>query len=164
MGINPHDTPVKLPCQTKVISLHRMPAVTYTVSCRREIPHVMSGLFGRKLQLGIRGGDLISFVSGNPSLRSYLVLRLTGEKLAISSGVMSLDRLIELNANESFTFESGAVFSRKAELGAFGAFGLSGNANLLKGRLRLISEMDDCDIAVWDGMSLSEIDFIIEGE
>ena len=165
MGKNPHDTPVRLPGQSNVITLSCKSALPHIISCRREIPHVMSGLFGRKLQLGIRGGDFIVFASDDPTLRSYLVLRIGGEKLAISSGNISLNRLAEFSVSELFAFNGEFTLDRTAELRNCGSsFALSGNANLLKGRLRLISEMDDYNISVWDGLSLTDTDFIIEEE
>ncbi len=124
----------------------------------------MSGLFGRKLRIGIRGGDLIVFRSDDPTLRSYLALRLTGEGFALRSGDMSPERLAELSAAGAFTLEGGAAFSRQAELRADEAFAISGHANLLKGRLRLLSEMDDYMLSTWDDMPLTEVDFIIEEE
>ena len=124
----------------------------------------MSGLFGRKLRIGIRGGDLIVFRSDDPTLRSYLALRLTGEGFALRSGDMSPERLAELSAAGAFTLEGGAAFSRQAELRADEAFAISGHANLLKGRLRLVSEMDDYMLTTWDDMPLTEVDFIIEEE
>ena len=48
-------------------------------------------------------------------------------------------------------------------IGAFFAM-ISGHANLLKGRLRLLSEMDDYMLSTWDDMPLTEVDFIIEEE
>jgi len=161
---NPHDRPVKLPCQRKPIPLRCGTSPPYPISCRREIPHVMSGLFGRKLRIGIRGGDLIVFRSDDPTLRSYLALRLTGEGFALRSGDMSPERLAELSAAGAFTLEGGAAFSRQAELRADEAFAISGHANLLKGRLRLLSEMDDYMLSTWDDMPLTEVDFIIEEE
>ena len=164
MRSNPHDRPVKLPCQRKPIPLRCGTSPPYLISCRREIPHVMSGLFGRKLRIGIRGGDLIVFRSDDPILRSYLALRLTGEGFALRSGDMSPERLAELSAAGAFTLEGGAAFSRQAELRADEAFAISGHANLLKGRLRLLSEMDDYMLSTWDDMPLTEVDFIIEEE
>lgn len=164
MRRDPHDRPVKLPCQHKLIPLGRGASPPYPISCRREIPHVMSGLFGRKLRIGIRGGDLIVFQSGDPVLGSYLALRLTGEGFALRSGEMSLERLAELSAAGTFAMEGGAAFSRQAELRVDGAFAISGHANLLKGRLRLVSEMDDYMFTTWDDMPLTEVDFIIEEE
>ena len=156
MRSNPHDRPVKLPCRRRLIPLKHVNSPPYPISCRREIPHVMSGLFGRKLRIGIHGGD--------PILRSYLALRLTGEGFALRSGEMSLERLAELSAAGTFTLEGGAAFSRQAELRVDGAFAISGHANLLKGRLRLVSEMDDYMLTTWDDMPLTEVDFIIEEE
>lgn len=164
MRSNPHDRPVKLPCRRKLIPLKCGTSPPYPISCRREIPHVMSGLFGRKLRIGIHGGDLIVFRSDDPILRSYLALRLTGEGFALRSGEMSLERLAELSAAGTFTLEGGAAFSRQAELRVDGAFAISGHANLLKGRLRLVSEMDDYMLTTWDDMPLTEVDFIIEEE
>ena len=164
MRSNPHDRPVKLPCQRKPIPLRCGTSPPYPISCRREIPHVMSGLFGRKLRIGIRGGDLIVFRSDDPILRSYLALRLAGEGVALRSGDMSRERLAELSAAGAFTLEGGAAFSRQAELRADEAFAISGHANLLKGRLRLLSEMDDYMLSTWDDMPLTEVDFIIEEE
>ena len=164
MRSNPHDRPVKLPCQRKPIPLRCGTSPPYPISCRREIPHVMSGLFGRKLRIGIRGGDLIVFRSDDPTLRSYLALRLTGEGFALRSGEMSPERLAELSTAGAFTLEGGAAFSRQAELRADETFAISGHANLLKGRLRLLSEMDDYMFSTWDDMPLTEVDFIIEEE
>ena len=83
MRSNPHDRPVKLPCRRRLIPLKHVTSPPCPISCRREIPHEMSGLFGRRLRIGIRGGDLIVFRSDDPILRSYLVLRLTGEELTL---------------------------------------------------------------------------------
>lgn len=164
MRSNPHDRPVKLPCRRKLIPLKHVTSPPCPISCRREIPHVMSGLFGRRLRIGIRGGDLIVFRSDDPILRSYLVLRLTGEELTLRSGEISPERLAELSTAGAFTLEGGAAFSRHAELRADEAFAISGHANLLKGRLRLLSEMDDYMLSTWDDMPLTEVDFIIEEE
>ena len=157
MRSNPHDMPIKLRCQHKPIPIQ---------SCRREAPRVMSGLFGRKVRIGIRGGDLIAFATDTPILHSYLVLRLDGQKFAVPSGDISVERFAELTAAATFTLEveGGLLASRWSELHAQEIFGIAGNANLLKGRLRLVSEMDNYDLSVWDAMPLVEVDFIMEEE
>ena len=117
MRSNPHDRPVKLPCRRKLIPLKHVTSPPCPISCRREIPHVMSGLFGRRLRIGIRGGDLIVFRSDDPILRSYLVLHLTGEELTLRSGEISPERLAELSTAGAFTLEGGAAFSRHGSCG-----------------------------------------------
>lgn len=143
----------------------RRQKTTAKLSCQKIVPHVMSGLFGSLRYAGIRGSGSFAIWSDATELRSYLVLRVDGDQFSIvPAEALSLEKLAYLSASGGFTLDSGIGLSKEASLQLGEAFSIGGKANLLKGRLRLISEMDDFDLSIWDDMPLQDVDFVIEEE
>lgn len=167
VGCQRGQSPADIRCQRNIIQVSGHRDAAHSLTCHHTVYHIVTGLYGREIVAGLRSGDRFTFLSGKLALRSFLVIRTEGAAFAVSSDRMSLEKLAELSASGKLSIDSTTSPSllRHGYLQGGEAFAIDGSANILRGRLRLVGEMDDFELSAWDDMLLADVDFIVfEGE
>lgn len=163
--ISPHSkVRVKPPCRFGAIKIFSEQPRTITIQCQNVSYHILSGLFGRRLQLSLSGLSAFDITSNSPAAKICLLAKLSEQSFLISGDLMTIMRLADISAMELFSIDGTepASLERRADLSANGYFGISSTANIIKGRLRTISEMDGFDLSAFDTMTMTEVDYVYD--